>query len=417
VSLRYRTPPRPSAINYDEARVAPYELPDALVCDDGTIVASPELWTERRRGELLEHFRRSVYGRTPAHATLEVREHSRNERALGGLATGLELDVRVGFEGHGTPSLSFELLVFVPNLEGPHPAFLGLNFSGNHAIHPAPEIRLTKSWVPEFPELGLEGHRAVESSRGLHAKGWPLEFLVSRGYAVATLYAGDIEPDFPEGARASVLRRAARVPASEASGTIAAWAFGLSRALDALERVDDVDARRVAVIGHSRLGKAALWAGAQDSRFALVVAGGSGRGGAALSRRRLGETVRDLNERFPHWFCSNFHAHSDREQDLPVDQHELLALIAPRPVYLADAALDLWADPHGALLACLAANPVFELLGERGLDGVDPKSLPLGRSFGSRIGYHRRPGQHDLTKVDWWHAVAFADRWLESTGR
>ena len=415
--MRYRTPPRPSAINYDESNVAPYELPQALVCDDGTPVTSPELWQARRRGELLEHFRRSVYGRTPAHATLEVHEHSRNELALSGLATALELDVSVGFAARGAPSLVFELLVFVPNRKGPHPAFLGLNHSGNHGIHPAPEIRLTKSWVPEFSELGLEGHVAVESSRGLHAKGWPLEFLVSRGYAVATLYAGDIEPDFPDGARASALRRAANVAAPETSGSIAAWAFGLCRALDALERVDNMDARRVAVIGHSRLGKAALWAGAQDSRFALVFANGSGRGGAALSRRRFGETVRDLNERFPHWFCSNFHGYSAREHDLPVDQHELLSLIAPRPLYLADAALDLWADPHGSLLGCLAANPVYELLGERGLDVVEARSLPLDRSFGSRIGYHRRPGPHDLTKVDWWHAVAFADRWLESAGR
>jgi hypothetical protein len=414
VSSNYRTPPRPSDVNYDEARVAPYELPQALVCDDSTIVASPELWKERRRGELLEHFRRSVYGRTPVHATLEVREHSRNERALGGLATALELDVSVGFESRGTPSLSFELLVFFPNREGSHPAFLGLNFSGNHGIHPAPEVRLTNSWVPQFPELGLEGHRAVESSRGLHAGGWPLEFLVSRGYAVATLYAGDIEPDFPEGARAGLLRRTAGVAASETSGSIAAWAFGLCRALDALERVDKVDARRVAVIGHSRLGKAALWAGAQESRFALVFANGTGRGGAALSRRRLGETVRDLNQRFPHWFCANFHRFSEREQDLLVDQHELLALIAPRPLYIADAALDLWADPHGSLLACLAANPVYELLGKRGLDAVDTSSLPLGRSFGSRIGYHRRPGPHDLAKVDWWHVVAFADRWFKN---
>jgi hypothetical protein len=409
LSVDYRTPPRPESVNYDEAAVAPYALPDASLCADGTSVDSAATWETKRRGELLQLFRSEIYGRCPDHTGTEVIEHAREERSLGGLATRLELDVHVTL-GLSVPVVSFQLLVFVPNTGGPHPTFLGLNFSGNHGIHPDPAIRLTRGWLPAFPELGLESHEATEAARGLHAKGWPVEFLLSRGYAVATLYAGDLAPDYPDGARQSPLRLAAG-PRPDACGAISAWAFGLSRALDALETVDSLDARRVALLGHSRLGKAALWAAAQDTRFALVAANGSGRAGAALLRRRFGETVADLNRRFPHWFCDSFGRYSEREAALPVDQHELLALIAPRPLCLGDGSLDRWADPRGALLACLGASPFFELYGAPAF-AVDPDAVPLSQLIGERLAYYRRPGAHDLTKADLWQYVAFADRWL-----
>jgi hypothetical protein len=357
---RYQTPPRPLEVNYDEARVAPYTLPDPLLGADGARIDRPSAWWQHRRPELLACFEREVYGCVPAlELQIEVSEAARDPGALGGLATRLELDVLLRDRAR---SLSLQLLLFLPNSASqPVPAFLGLNLFGNQSVHPDPGIRLARGVVANDAALGIHEHAASEASRGGHARRWPVELIVSRGYALATLYAGDLDPDFEDGFELGV--HGAFDPGAaqrdDAWGAIAAWAFGLSRALDVLVRVPEVDAKRVAVIGHSRLGKAALWAAACDQRFAMAIANESGRGGAALARRRFGETVRDLNQRFPHWFCRRFKHYDEREHELRVDQHELLALIAPRPLYVASAEQDLWCDPYGEFLACCAASPVF----------------------------------------------------------
>jgi hypothetical protein len=306
------------------------------------------------------------------------------------------------------------LLLFLPaDAPGPVPAFLGLNFRGNHAVHADPGIRLSTAWIEADDAGGVVAHRATEAARGTRGSRWPVERIVGRGYALATAYAGDVAPDHPALWRTGLAGE--DVPAG--SGALAAWAWGLSRALDALEMQPEVDASRVAVLGHSRLGKAALWAAAEDERFALAVSNASGRMGAALTRRRFGETVAFLNLVFPHWMAPRFHDYSHREAALPVDQHQLLALVAPRPLYVASAADDRWADPRGTLLAARAAAPAWRLLGVAGVDAIDaPDAFDLERPVLGPVGHHRRRGGHDLTAGDWEHFLAFADRHLGAGG-
>lgn len=402
--------------NQDESRVRAYTLPDPLLLVDGTRVADGDAWRQRRRPEILELFRTQVYGRTPEQR-IRVRSTLRSvaRDALSG--TAVRKQVTLWFhEAPGAPSL--DLLLYVPRAaSGRVPVFLGLNFDGNQAVSNDPGIALAHSWIGDGP--GVVDHRATEAARGVEARRWPVERILARGYALATAYYGDVDPDFDDGFRDGVhplFYRPGQVrPAADEWGSIGAWAWGLSRALDYLETDDQVDASRVALVGHSRLGKAALWAAAQDERFALVVSNDSGEGGAALARRWFGETIADLNRAFPHWFCANYRRYDDDPAKLPVDQHLLLSLIAPRPLYVASASEDLWADPLGEFLAARAAEPVYRLLGREGLGvaGQPPPDTPVGRT----IGYHLRTGGHDVTAWDWDRFLDFADRELPRPAR
>lgn len=402
------------APNYDEAQVPNYTLPDPLALQSGQRVTDAATWQQARRPELLRLFAENEYGKTPtidARPTFKVR--STDPRALGGRATRKQVTVYLFGSANGP---SMELLLYVPNrAAGRVPAFLGLNFAGNQAAARDPGIDISTRWMRNDRETGVKDHRAGEAHRGVKAGRWQVEKVIGRGYALATVYYGDIEPDFPEGWKQGIRGYLSPSASAESGqrtnddwGAIGAWAWGLSRALDYLEQDPAIDAKHVALIGHSRLGKTALWAGAQDARFALVISNDSGEGGAALARREFGERIEHLNKSFPHWFCLNYRQYSGHEDRMPIDQHELIALIAPRPVYVASATEDRWADPRGEFLSAKAAEPVYRLFGLKGL-GVD-EMPPPDHPVGEFIGYHLRTGAHEVTAYDWEQYLRFADR-------
>jgi dienelactone hydrolase len=403
--IAFAQSPAPFVPNYDEAKVGTYTLPDPLTMNDGSKVTTAQQW-RKRRAELLQLFAENVYGRTPTtKPKVRFEETLRDANALGGLATRREITIHLTSKADG-PKMN--LMLYVPNKRtGRVPAFLAMNYGGNHAVHADPKITLSTAWMRESKANGIVNNRATQASRGVEARRWPIEMIVQRGFAIATFYYGDVFPDHNDGLSTSIIPHYTK---DEDWNAIGAWAWGLSRALDYLQKDTDIDAKRIAVMGHSRHGKAALWAGAQDERFAIVISNDSGESGAALARRNFGETVARINTAFPHWFNAKYKSYNNRVNDLPIDQHEILALIAPRPVYVASAVEDQWADPRGEFLSAQAASPVYKLLGK---DGLTASAMPgLHQPVMSTIGYHIRAGVHDVTNYDWEQFLNFADRHL-----
>ncbi len=396
----------------DEAKVPEYKLPDVLTRFNGRKVKTEKEWFKKQRPEILQKFTEEVYGKIPGILGItSVKIWETSPDALNNIAIRRQLSL---FFRKNDKNLEVNVLMYVPKSNKKVPVFVGYNFSGNHTVSNDPNIRLTESWVNDNPSVGIINNRVTEQSRGCDSNSWPIEAIIKAGYGLVTIYYGDIDPDkndLSDGIQPFFYKDGQTNPKFDEWGSIAAWSWGLSRVLDYLEKDELVDASKVAVIGHSRLGKTALWAGATDQRFAMVISNESGCGGAALSKRIFGETVQIINTSFPHWFCGNFKKYNGNEEELPIDQHMLLALIAPRPLYVASAEGDKWADPRGEFLSAKYASAVYKLLGK---EGLPVEEMPeVNKPVMGTIGYHIRTGKHDLTLYDWQQYLKFADKFLK----
>jgi hypothetical protein len=383
------------------------DFPDPLVMLDGSRVTTKEQWIEKRRPELKELFQYYMYGYLPPPKKIDPNE-SKSRPAFGGKATLRE--VTINFGPSGTPPI--HLLLVVPNKrQGPAPVFVGMNFCGNHALVDDPGVRVPTVWMyPGHP--GVKNNRASEEGRGKEADVWALEQSIDRGYAVATFYNGDIDPDRTdkrEGIQPHLQKPGAE-PGPHDWGTIAAWAWGIHRAVDYLVTQPELDTTHIAVVGHSRLGKTALLAAAFDDRIALAIPHQAGCGGTAPNRCKnpKSETVTRINTSFPHWFDGTFKEFNEQTDRLPFDQHCLAAICAPRPVLFSNAVEDEWANPGGQFEILLAAEPAYRLLGA---EGLAVKEMPaVGKLVDSRLGYYIRPGKHSMTRDDWKVFLDFADK-------
>jgi hypothetical protein len=394
------------ATNYDETRVPAYTLPPLLVMNDGTPVRSAAGWT-KRRAEIRSLLESQMFGRAPARPEkMTFAVDAIDKAALGGKAVRKQISIQ-------TAGKTFHLLLYLPTNAGRKvPVFVGLGFSPNQSVSADPGIPLAGSWGLNKDTKAVELQPGQESSRASAASRWQVDAVLARGFGLATMYYGDIEPDvvgaMKLGVRGMYLKPGQDAPDDDEWGAIAAWAWGLSLVADYLQTDKDVDAAHLALVGHSRLGKTALWAGATDPRFGIVISNDSGEGGAAISRRVFGETVADLNSRFPHWFCGHYKQYSGREGEMPFDSHMLLSLVAPRPLYVASAEDDQWADPKGEFLAAAAASEVYELLGKKGIGTA--QMPPVNQPVGETVRYHVRTGKHDITGYDWQQYLDFAER-------
>lgn len=402
-----------SQANYDESKVPEYQLPELLISQDGKKITNADSWMKIRRPEIITLFEEHVYGEIPGKIKLsswKVLEESNN--ALNGKA--IRKQVLLTFKKN-RKELDVNLLIYLPKDVEKAPLFVGYNFYGNHTIADDPEIVIPTSWSRNNKNLGITDNKPNEKARGARESRWAASKIIDAGYGLATIYYGDVDPDrygndgidFSDGVHPLLYKKGQTKPLPNEWGAISAWAWGLSRAMDYFEKDNDIDKDKVIVMGHSRLGKTSLWAGALDQRFAIVISNNSGSGGAALSRRKYGERLGGMNNNFQHWFNDNLAKYDNDEDALPVDQHMLIALIAPRPVYIASAEEDRWADPKGEYLSGFHATPVYELFGKKGLSS---NRMPeVNQPVMTTIGYHIRSGKHDVTEFDWEQYIKFAD--------
>ncbi|SRR5579871_35116 len=395
--------------NYREANVGTYTLPDALKLENGKPVKDAKTWTEKRRPELVKLYEENQFGRTPGRPdgqSFEVFEKS--APAFDGKAIRRQVTIYTTAKKADGPH--FDVLIYIPAAATkPVPLLLNLSFSANSATVEDPGVKPGEQWNREkkrvtAPAGGGLGHVKVEP-------------IIAAGLGFATVYYGDIDPDFlggiPNGVRAPYLKAGQTEFAPDEWGTISAWAWGASRIMDYFETDKSIDAHRVALFGISRLGKTVLWTGAHDTRFAAVIASCSGEGGAALSRRNYGETIAHLTAptRYAYQFCANYGKFGQHVDQFPIDAHELVALIAPRPLLLQTGTTDGWSDPKGEFLAAVAAGPVFKLFGKQDLGTTEWPAA--GMPILHDLGYYMHAGGHGALPADWEVFIKFLEQNLK----
>lgn len=384
-------------VNYNEELVGTYSLPDPLVLASGQKVMAAATWNKQRRPEIRTWFEQHVYGRAPERPRkLRFEVFDKGTPAFNGKATRKQITVYFSERNDGP---KMDLLVYLPTAATtPVPLLLNISFLANSSLVDDPGVRPGQIWNKEHQKVAAPTHNPTGSMK------LPVEPFLAQGIAVASVYYGDIEPDFEggiqHGVRSLYLKPGQTQVAPNEWGAIGAWSWGLSRALDYFEQDKAVDSKRVALLGASRLGKTVLWAGANDSRFALVIASVSGEGGAALARRNYGETIAHLVEptRYPYQFCQNYQQLANRT-DSPMDSHMLVTLLAPRPLLLQTGSTDYWSDPKGEFLSAVAATPVYRLLGKR---GVETSSMPAAsQQVGGTLSYYMHEGGHGIIPTDY----------------
>ncbi len=392
----------------DESKVPHYHLPSPLDFDDGRRVENAFEWVNFRRPEILDFYRREVYGYPPPRPDrswseiIAVKNNALDNNAI-------RREIRLHFAMDNGESRFMDMILYIPkNIRYPVPVFLGLCFNGIHTITDEDDVHIT--------ELERPGQNKTDENRGCQAYRWQFREAIRRGYASAAVCYHDIFPDRADGWEKSIYGMF--YPGIECEkihcrhSSIGAWAWGLSLALDYLETVPEIDGSRTAVHGHSRLGKTALWAAANDTRFRLVISNDSGCGGAALFKRVFGENVEAIINYMPQWFVAGFEKYSGREAEMPFDQHWLISLLAPRPVCIASASEDWWADPKGEFSAGVHASEVYRLFG---VDGLAGENLPpAGQKINGAVSYHLRAGKHDQMPEDWQHYFELADIFLKN---
>lgn len=375
--------------NFDESKVPRYTLPEALKTQAGKQVTNKDQWEKTRRPEILRLFENNIYGQLPKdYDSIRYTLSNENAKAMNGKAHLKEVLIEVF---RLNKCVKINLVLFIPNnTPKPAPAFLLIN---NRARDQTDPTRIVKS---DF---------------------WPAEEAIEAGYAMAAFHNADLAPDDPKLFMNGVLQLyPEQLSAENGMRAIGAWAWGASRVMDYFQQEPLIDKDKVAIAGHSRGGKASLWTAAQDQRFALCITNCSGSTGAKLARREFGERIRRINTSFPHWFNTNYKKFNDKENLLPVDQHMLIGLVAPRPVYATNATEDFWADPKGTFLALKNAEEVYNLYRLKSALGTEPPA-PNSAVIQSPLGYHNRIGIHNMTGFDWANFIRFADHHFKKTGK
>ena len=377
-------------------------IPELLMAKNGNTITSVKQWEKIRRPEIQALVETEMYGKVPGELKIsEINLLDQDDQALNGKA--IRKQIKLTFRGN-QKELSVELLMYLPKGKKSYPTFLGYNFGGNHTVYKDTAIHIAKEW------------NGAARPRGVETANWEVERLINAGCGVATMYYWDIAPDkedFSFGIYPLLYTQEQKAPAENEWGSLAAWAWGLSRALDYLKTDKQVDGNKVIVIGHSRLGKAALWAGAREQRFAAIISNNSGCGGASIYREKAGETLLKMNNRFPRWTAKNFKKYTENEASLPFDQHMVLAMVAPRPLYVASASEDAWADPKNEYKSALLATEVYKLYGLKGIDS--PVFPALNTPVGATVSYHIRNGKHDILAYDWDEYIAFAKKYIPTS--